>query len=575
MKKMTRLTLLICLILTIPSLAQNKAKQIDELLSKYNEYRLFFGSALVADDNKVIFKRGYGLANVEWNIPNAPDTRFRLGSITKQFTSMLIMQLVAEGKIKLDGKLSDYLPYYRKDTGDQITIEMLLTHTSGIPSYTSRPDFFEKVSKTFYQPDAFVKEYCSGDLEFAPREKFLYNNSGYFILGAIIEKVTGHSYEAVLTSRILQPLGMKHSGYDWHQSIIEKRASGYDKTTTGFKNAPWLDMSLPYAAGSLYATVEDLFIWDQALRTEKLLPKTYMDEIFKGRVDAFGGQYAYGWAVDKKKIGEKEYDVISHGGGINGFNTINYRIPEKGQIVILFSNAGDAPLGEMTDKIIAIMNGAKAQPPLKSLTQQMAQIIAKEGSEAASKKFPELKKDTLRFTLSEGEMNQLGYEYLGENKIADAIAVFKMNVEAFPKSFNVYDSYAEALLKSGDKEGAIVHYQKSLELNPRSQSGIKALKDLGVIVEEKKDAEVSAEILQQYAGKYQLAPGFILTITARDKQIFAQATGQPQFEIYPESESVFYLKVVEAKIEFVKEAGTVARLILFQNGREMPAPKIE
>lgn len=575
MKKMTRLTLLFCLILSASSFAQNKVKQIDELISKYNEYRYFYGSALVADDNKVIFKKGYGLANVEWNIPNTPDTRFRIGSISKQFTSMLIMQLVAEGKIKLDGKLSDYLPYYRKDTGDQITIEMLLTHTSGIPSYTSRADFGEQVSKKFYKPDDFVKEYCSGDLEFEPGKKFLYNNSGYFILGAIIEKVSGQSYEEVLRSRILQPLGMKHSGYDWHQSIIEKRASGYDKTSTGFRNAPWLDMSLPYAAGSLYATVEDLFIWDQALRTEKLLPRTYMDEIFKGRVDAFGGQYAFGWGVRKQKIGEKEFDVISHGGGINGFNTINYLIPEKGQIVILFSNAGGAPLNEMTEKIIAILNGEKALPPLKSLTQHLAQIIAKEGIEAAGKKFPELKDDTLRFTLSEGEMNQLGYEYLGENKIADAIAVFKMNLDAFPKSFNVYDSYAEALLKSGDKEGAIVNYKKSIELNPRSQSGIKALKDLGVMVEEMKDADVAAEVLQQYVGKYQLAPNFILTITVQDKQIFAQATGQPRFEIFPESETTFYLKVVAAKIEFVKEAGTVTRLILFQNGREMPASKIE
>ena len=575
MKKITLLTLLLCLAIAISSFAQNKVKQIDALISKYNEYRYFYGSALVADDNKVIFKKGYGLANVEWNIPNTPDTRFRLGSITKQFTSMLIMQLVAEGKLKLDGKLTDYLPYYRKDTGDQITIEMLLTHTSGIPSYTSRPDFFEKVSKRFYKPDDFVKEYCSGDLEFEPGEQFLYNNSGYFILGAIIEKVTGQSYEEVLKSRILQPLGMKHSGYDWHQSIIEKRASGYDKTTTEFKNSPWLDMSLPYAAGSLYSTVEDLFIWDQALRTEKLLSKTYMDEIFKGRVDARGGQYAFGWGVNKKKIGEKEYEVISHGGGINGFNTINYLIPEKGQIVILFSNAGGAPLNEMTDKIISILNGEKPLPPRKSLVQHLAQIISREGSEAAVRQFPDLKSDTTRFTLSEGEMNRLGYEYLGSDKITDAIAVFKLNMEAFPKSSNVYDSYAEVLLKSGDREGAIVNYKKSLELNPRSQSGIAALRNLGVAVAENKDAEVSAEILQQYAGKYQLAPNFLLTISSKERQLFAQATGQPQFEIFPESESTFYLKVVEAKIEFVREAEKVTGLILFQNGREMPASKIE
>lgn len=575
MRKTALLTIVLFTFISLSTFAQNIAKQIDELISKYNEYRYFYGSALVADNYEVVFKKGYGLANVEWNIPNTPDTKFRIGSITKQFTSMLIMQLVAEGKISVEGKITDYLPYYRKDTGDKITINMLLTHTSGIPSYTSREDFGEKVSRKFFKPDDFVKEYCSGDLEFEPGKQFLYNNSGYFILGAIIEKVTGKSYEEVIKQKIFEPLGMNNSGYDWHQTIIEKRATGYDKTSTGFKNSAWLDMSLPYAAGSLYSTVEDLLIWDKALKTEKLLPKKYMEEIFKGRIDAFGGKYAYGWTVNKRKFGEKEYDVSTHGGGINGFNTINYILPETGQVVILFSNAGGAPLGEMALKIIEILNGGKPAPPKKSLVQHVNQLITKDGIAKAVKQFDELKNNKESFTLSEQEMNQLGYEYLSGNKVAEAIAVFKMNIDAFPKSDNVYDSYAEALLKSGDKEGAIVNYKKSLEINPHSQSGIKALKNLGVNVDEKKDVEISSEQLKQYVGKYQLAPNFVLTITAKEKQIFAQATGQPQFEIYPESQTKFYLKVVDAKIEFVKEGDKVAKLILFQNGREMPALKVE
>lgn len=575
MKKMALLTIVFLTFLSLSTSAQNKAKQIDELISKYNEYRYFFGSALVADNYEVVFKKGYGLANVEWNIPNTPDTKFRIGSITKQFTSMLIMQLVAEGKISVDAKITDYLPYYRKDTGDKITIQMLLTHTSGIPNYTRREDFAEKISKKFYKPDDFVKEYCSGDLEFEPGKQFNYSNSGYFILGAVLENVTGKSYETLLKQRILDPLGMKNTGYDWHQTIIEKRAAGYDITSTGFKNTAWLDMSLPYAAGSLYSTVEDLLIWDKALRTEKLLPKSYMDEIFKGRIDALGGKYAYGWTVNKKKIEDKEFDVVSHGGGINGFNTINYIIPEKGQVVVLFSNAGGAPLGEMTDKIISILNGETVAPPKKSLVQHISHIMTEDGIEEAAKQFSQLKSNKEGFTLSETEMNQLGYEYLSGNKVAEAIAVFQMNVEAFPKSDNVYDSYAEALLRSGDKEGAIENYKKSLGLNPRSQSGIAALKNLGITVEEKKDEEVSAETLKHYTGKYQLAPNFVITISTKDKQIFAQATGQPQFEIFPESQTKFYLKAVEAKIEFIKDGDKITKLLLFQGGREMPAAKID
>src|SRR5215510_10417679 len=189
--------------------AQDKAKKIDELMQAYYDNKQFNGTVLVAEKGSVIYKKGFGLANMEWNIPNEPDVKFRIGSITKQFTSMLIMQLVQEGKIKLDGKLTDYLTDYRKDTGDKVTIHNLLTHTSGIPSYTSLPDFFKEVSRDPYGVEEFVKNYCSGDLEFETGSKFEYDNSGYFLLGAIIEQLTGQSYERALQERIFGPLGMK------------------------------------------------------------------------------------------------------------------------------------------------------------------------------------------------------------------------------------------------------------------------------------------------------------------------------------------------------------------------------
>src|ERR1041385_1514912 len=255
--------LLAILALQTSALAQDKAAKIDQLISLYQKYGQFNGSALVADNGKVIYRKGVGLANMEWGIPNTPDTKFRLGSITKQFTSMLILQLVEQGKIKLDAKLSDYLPDYRKDTGEKVTIHNLLTHTSGIPSYTGLPNFFQDVSRNPYKVADFVKKYASGDLEFEPGSKFSYSNSGYFILGAIIERVTGKPYEQVLKENIFDPAGMKNTGYDHHDTIIPKRASGYVKTGNGYINAPYLDMSIPYAAGSLYSTVEDLYLWDQ------------------------------------------------------------------------------------------------------------------------------------------------------------------------------------------------------------------------------------------------------------------------------------------------------------------------
>ena len=200
---------IVALITATNALAQqNVQKEIDGLLKQYYDYGQFNGSVLVADKGKIIYEKGFGMANMEWAIANQPDTKFRIGSITKQFTAALVLQLVEEGKIKLDAKLTDYLTDYRKDTGDKVTIHQLLNHTSGIPSYTDNREFFREHSRDPYGVADFVKKFASGDLEFEPGSKFSYNNSGYTLLGAIIEKVTGKSYETVLTERILKPLGM-------------------------------------------------------------------------------------------------------------------------------------------------------------------------------------------------------------------------------------------------------------------------------------------------------------------------------------------------------------------------------
>ena len=574
-KKLYLFIITISLIFTSVSVSQNKFEKIDQLLEKYSEYRLFNGSALVADDDGVILKKGYGLANMEWNIPNTPDTKFRLGSVTKQFTAMLIMQLLEKNMIKLENKITDYLPYYRKDTGDKVTIEMLLTHSSGIPSYTNREDFFEKVSKNYYSPDDFIKEYCSGDFEFEPGSKFNYNNSGYFILGAIIEHITGKSYEEALKENILIPLGLSETGYDHFETIMNKRAAGYEKSGIGYVTAPYLDMALPYAAGSMYSTVEDLYKWDMALSTEKILSKKYMDEIFTGRIDVRNNRYAYGWFIDSVSVDNRKYVVFTHGGGINGFNTINYIIPEKRKVVILFSNAGGAPLNQMTVAIISILNGDEYKYPPKPLTDLLVAAIEKEGIGKAIKQFNELKTDKENYSYNERDINSLGYNFLQAKKIREAVEIFKLNVLEFPKSFNAYDSYAEALMSKGDNNGAIENYKKSLELNPGNQHGIEQLKKLGVEYSAK-EIMISNAMLNKFSGQYQLFPGFIITIRVDGERIFAQATGQSELELFPQTEKRFFTKEVDAQMEFfTDDNGNVNKMILYQNNREMPGEKIK
>ncbi len=559
------------------SFAQTKTTQLDDLLNKYTEYGQFNGSVLVADHGKVIYKKGFGLANREWDIPNAPDTKHRLGSITKQFTAMLIMQLVAEGKLDLQATISKYLPDYSKVNGDKITIHQLLNHTSGTPNYTSFPNFFKELSRNPYTPTEMVRMYADSILDFTPGEQFSYSNSGYITLGAIIEMVTGKSYEEVLQEKIFTPLKMNNSGYDHHNTILKKRAAGYEMKGSKPENAPYIDMSTPYAAGSMYSTVEDLFIWDQALYTEKLLPKKYRDMMYEKYVPAFGQYYGYGWSVGYFPVGNTKdsTEIIGHGGGINGFNTLITRMPKEKSTIILLNNTGRAPLEDITIAINGILHGATYDLPKQSLANLVYKEIIDKDLKAGLA-FYEKNKDSKEYSKSESEMNTMGYTLLQAGKKKEAEAIFKLNMEAFPKSANVYDSYAEALMEQGKNELAIANYKKSIELNPGNQNGIDMLKKLGVETEGiVKDVTVPDAVLETYVGNYELKPGFVLTVTKEGSQLKAQATGQRDFEIFPKTETEFYVKVVTAQITFNKNsAGVVESLTLFQGGQEIVGKKI-
>ncbi|KAA9357139.1 serine hydrolase [Larkinella humicola] len=569
----TRILAFVLTVFMVPyAFAQKKAEKIEELMRQYVENRQFNGTVLVAENGKVIMKKGYGLANMEWNIPNTPDTKFRLGSVTKQFTAFLIMQLVDQGKLKVSEKITTYLPDYPKATGDKITVHHLLTHTSGIPNYTNFPRFFETMSRDPYAPEAFVKKFSDLPLDFEPGSKFSYSNSGYFLLGVLIEKVTGKPYATVLQEGILTPAKLKDTGYDLPGPILPKRAAAYEKRGGGYVNAPYLDMTIPYAAGSLYSTVEDLYRWDQLLYTDKLLSAASKKALFTPAL----AHYAYGWGVGNAKIGQRKDSVliVSHGGGINGFNTQFTRLPNDKHTVILLNNTGGTVLGAIQANILNILYDQPYEKPKKSIATALRQTLATASLEKALQQFAQLKTDKA-YSLNEDEMNELGYDLMREGKMKEALAVFNLNVEAYPQSFNVYDSRGEAYLKNGDKELAIKDYTKSVELNPRNTNGLEVLKTLGEKVAGPKDATVSAEILEKYVGKYELAPTFSITVTRTDTQLFAQATGQDRFELFPESETKFYLKVVPAQVTFVKDdKGQVTQLVLHQNGRDIPGKRI-
>jgi len=486
------------------SYGQTKVDKLDKLIYAYAEYGKFNGSVLVAEKGKVIYKKGVGLADMEWNTPNQPDTKHRLGSITKQFTAMLIMQLVERGKLKLDVPISTYLPDYPKKNGGVITIHHLLTHSSGIPNMTSFPGFSKDISRNFYSPLQLVNLFADSALEFEPGKNYAYSNSGYILLGYVIEKVTGKSYEQVLQENIFTPLKMNNTGYDHQEPLLKNRARGYEKNGRHYVNANFINMSVPYAAGALYSTVEDLYLWNQALYSNQLLRRENMDLLFTKHIPSGGGfYYGYGWGIGKITLGNtaEQIETVGHGGGIEGFNTQITRIPSDKSFIVLLNNTGGAPLNEMTNAIAAILYDKSYNFPKRSVAYSLAERMDKEGIPAALDYYNGIK-DSIGYYLDENEMNRTGYEFLLSRKVKEAAAIFKLNTKAFPKSSNVFDSYGEALMALGNKTEAIENFKQSVKLNPGNENGIKILKDNGVNTADL-IKKVPIEYLKLLEGEYQ------------------------------------------------------------------------
>lgn len=433
------------------------AAAIDQLISQYHKMGLFNGSALVAEHGQVVIKKGYGLANMEWNIPNTPDTKFRLGSITKQFTATLVLQLVEQGKIDLRAPVTRYLPDYPARTGDKIRIHNLLNHTSGIPGYTEMPAFGKK-ARDPVTPAEFVKTFSGLDLFFEPGTHFSYNNSGYFLLGAILEKVTGEPYEKLLRERIFNPVGMNDSGYDSTRQLMARRAAGYDKTFDGeYLNTDYLDMTQPYAAGSLYSTVEDLYKWDQALYTEKVLSETSKQRMFTPGLSDYG----YAWEIHRKD----GVTTIEHGGGINGFNTVISRSPEMKRLVVLLNNTGAAPLSQMTAGIRAVLDGKSPEMPKEPAALELMKTYEASGLEAVMRQAREMRAGS-RYDAGEGQMERFAGRLLATGKAVDALTVAKQIAEESPKSPGAASLLSRAYAVNGQRVEAIQALSRAIELSP-------------------------------------------------------------------------------------------------------------
>jgi len=306
--------------------------RLDAVVSARMAERGFMGAVLVAWDGKVLLEKGYGMANVEWDIPNTPDTKFRLGSITKQFTATAILQLVERGSLALEDSVGKHVPE-APQSWKPITIHHLLNHTSGIPSYTDSPAFAKPgFRRAPLRPLEIALLSKDEKLLFQPGEGYRYNNTGYVLLGHIIETLSGMRYDAYLREHVFSPLEMNDTGYDWTRPVLKKRADGYgyNRDQKRYTNSDFLDMSLPHAAGSLYSTVRDLYKWHRGLSAGKLLSKGSLEKMFKPE----RSNYGYGWVLEKAK----DQVWAGHGGGIFGFSTMILRTVEGDTAIVVLSN---------------------------------------------------------------------------------------------------------------------------------------------------------------------------------------------------------------------------------------------
>ena len=347
---------ILAVLLTASCFAQDKkpnddVTRMEQIIQSYVPGK-FMGTVLVAQDGKVLLDKGYGFANLEWDVPNTPTTKFRLGSITKQFTAASILLLEERGKLKVEDPVKKYMPN-APAAWDKITIFHLLTHTSGIPSFTGFSDY-ESHETQAMTPGKLVEWFRDKPLEFEPGTKWNYSNSGYVLLGYLIEKISGQSYSDFVQQNIFTPLGMKDSGYDSNSAIIAHRAAGYTPGKSGPINAGFVHMSIPFSAGALYSTTEDLLRWEQGLFGGKLLKPDSLTKM----TTPFKQDYAFGLGVST----QNGHKMIAHDGGIQGFNTSLAYFPDDKLVVAVLANL-NGPAGQMAGNLAKVALGEKVVLP--------------------------------------------------------------------------------------------------------------------------------------------------------------------------------------------------------------------
>jgi CubicO group peptidase (beta-lactamase class C family) len=503
-------------------------------------------AVLVAKDGNVLYRKGFGYADIKNKIPVTPDTKFRIGSVTKQFTASAILKLQENNLLSVNDKLSKFIPDFPR--GDEVTIHQLLTHTSGIHSYTSNKDFIGKVTKTVL-PDTLINSIKKDPYDFNPGEKWLYNNSGYFLLGYIISKVSGKSYAEYLKETFFDPLHMENTGVHYSGIKLEHEAKGYSKNNGKYNDAINWDMSWAGAAGSIYSTVDDLMKWNQALYGGKVLNEKSLDSALTPVVLKNGEQpavrYGYGLGLNRFR-GE---DIISHSGGLHGFITQLSYYPKEKLTVVMFSNTAEPEVNFDPNKIAEAFLWNK----MDKQTSYTESSVKPKNLQLYAGRYDLSGIAVITIT---AENDKIYSQLSGQPKFE----IFPLSEDEF--FWKVVDARIKFVKDEKGEISQAVLFQNGQELKAKK-------------LPEEHIIEINPAIPDNYTGKYKFKDDTI-TISKENNKLFAQPTGQSRLEMFSLSETDFIIKEINAKLSFVKgENGKVNKIKLNLNGMDSELPRIE
>ncbi len=519
----------------------------DRILSEQFKNNETGATVLVARNGQIIYKKAFGMANLELNVPMQVDNVFWVASIGKQFTAVAILQLMEQGKLNLHDDITRFIPDYPTQ-GKEITIEHLLTHTSGIHNFSGMKDPEKKLALDC-TPNEVIDFFKNLPMRFAPGSKWEYSNSGYFLLGHIIETITGKTYAEYLEENIFKPLGMTNSLYASNTRIIKNRVGAYSLGDMGFENSKPQNISHVYSAGAIQSTVEDLFKWHQAVHTFKLVRRENLERAFT-RYKLTNGRetdYGYGWRLGYVY----ESPSIWHGGLIAGFGTMEMYLPKEDVFVAVFSNCDCNYPKDITSRLAALAVGKPSEyreiPLESSILQGYTGIYENE------------KRQQRIITLTENTL----FSQLGRGP--------KSKLKAYQRDLFFFDGNAMQTIEfSRNAKGKIE------KLITKKLDGNEAWNKVNKPMPSENGIKVDGKILETYVGEYEIPSVFVFAVTKEQDRLFLQGAGQDKVEMFADTETKFFLKVNDAELEFLKDdMGKVTKAILNQGGRTTDAKKIK